>query len=87
MASQGIDIWVDNHLFVEICRALRMHVDSDRQIVALNASHHIVIRPTVKKIFEKYSDEFGLIRLEEWKEGLVLWVCGQIKWKSWENNK
>lgn len=30
-------------------------------------------------------EEFGVIRMEEWPEGLVLWVDGQIRWKSWED--
>jgi hypothetical protein len=31
----------------------------------------------------KFRDEFGVVRLEEWPEGLVLWVGGQIRWRSW----
>lgn len=31
-------------------------------------------------------DKYGVVRLEEWKEGLVLWVGGQIVWKSWDKN-
>lgn len=27
---------------------------------------------------------YGPIRLELWSEGLVLWVGGEIRWKSWE---
>lgn len=29
-------------------------------------------------------NKYGVIRLEEWPEGLVLWVDGLIVWKSWE---
>jgi len=28
--------------------------------------------------------KYGVVCLEEWSEGLVLWVGGQIVWKSWE---
>lgn len=28
---------------------------------------------------------YGDIVIEEWLEGLVLWVGGKIVWKSWEN--
>lgn len=29
------------------------------------------------------ADRYGIIRLEQCPEGLVLWVGGEIKWKSW----
>lgn len=32
----------------------------------------------------KLNQKLGTICLEEWPEGLVLWVGGEIKWKSWE---
>ncbi len=32
---------------------------------------------------EELRSEFGVIRLEEWPEGVVLWVGGQIRWRSW----
>lgn len=49
----------------------------------------------IKKLFEfmdrsctwanaDVAERYGTIRLEEWPEGLVLWVGGEIKWKSWE---
>lgn len=28
--------------------------------------------------------DFGMIRIEEWPEGLVLWVGGEIVWRSWK---
>lgn len=31
------------------------------------------------------SQEFGTIRLAKWPEGLVLWVNGEIRWRSWED--
>lgn len=31
-----------------------------------------------------YKGQYGVIRLEEWPEGLVLWVGGKIVYKSWE---
>lgn len=33
------------------------------------------------------SDDLGVIRVEKWPEGLVLWVGGKVKWKSWENEE
>lgn len=39
--------------------------------------------PEIVKLYEQRSDEFGVIRLELWPEGLVLWVGGEIRWKSW----
>lgn len=27
----------------------------------------------------------GVVRIEEWPEGLVLWVGGEIAWKQWEH--
>lgn len=37
----------------------------------------------VKFLFETRSEKFGVIRLEMWPEGLVLWVGGQLAWRSW----
>lgn len=34
-------------------------------------------------VTEEFYDEYGTIRLEEWPEGLILWVNGMIRWKSW----
>ncbi len=34
---------------------------------------------------EYLREEFGVIRMEEWPEGLVLWVGGQARWRSWED--
>lgn len=31
----------------------------------------------------EYLMKYGVIRLEEWPEGLVLWVDGKAVWKSW----
>src|ERR1035437_6166393 len=30
-----------------------------------------------------YAD-LGAIKVEQWQEAIVLWVGGEIKWKSWE---
>lgn len=35
-------------------------------------------------ILQRVSDQHGAIRLEEWPEGLVLWVGGEIRWWSWK---
>ena len=35
------------------------------------------------KLFEQKTDHGGVIRLELWPEGFVLWHHGQIVWKSW----
>jgi hypothetical protein len=41
--------------------------------------------PEIKNLYlnEDYAYRFGTIRLEMWPEGLVLWVGGGVKWKSW----
>ncbi len=31
--------------------------------------------------------DIGVAKLELWPEGLVLWVGGEIVWKSWEPNR
>jgi hypothetical protein len=43
--------------------------------------------PSVRVITQDTSmaDEYGTIRVEEWPEGLVLWVDGQIRWRSWQD--
>jgi len=28
-------------------------------------------------------DKHGTVRVEEWPEGLVLWVGGEIAWRQW----
>lgn len=32
---------------------------------------------------EETTPERGVIRLEKWEEGYVLWFHGEIVWKSW----
>lgn len=32
----------------------------------------------------RQTDAWGMIRVSQWPEGLVLWVGGKIKWKSWQ---
>jgi hypothetical protein len=39
----------------------------------------------VEKLFETSTEDLGVIRLERWPEGFVLWAGGIIRWKSWEN--
>jgi hypothetical protein len=34
---------------------------------------------------EDYRRNFGVVKLEEWPEGLVLWVGGQIRWESFRD--
>lgn len=34
---------------------------------------------------KSFQHAFGTVRLEEWPEGLVLWVGGQIRWRSWRD--
>lgn len=46
----------------------------------------IVLERKVTTVFETsdYKNaEYGTIRLEEWPEGLVLWVAGHSVWRSW----
>jgi hypothetical protein len=35
-------------------------------------------------LFEERTDAEGTIRLERWPEGLVLWVGGEIRWRSFD---
>jgi hypothetical protein len=35
-------------------------------------------------LFETRTDADGVIRVECWPEGLVLWVGGVIRWKQWK---
>ncbi len=35
-------------------------------------------------LFSHWINEYGAIRIEIWPEGLVVWVGGQIRYKSWE---
>lgn len=34
-----------------------------------------------------FQNEYGTIRVAEWPEGIVLWVGGEIRWKSWQDPK
>ena len=38
-------------------------------------------------MFRTDDDVLGVVRLSRWPEGMVLWVGGQIAWKSWETPK
>jgi hypothetical protein len=48
-------------------------------------SKDVPVTAEVTPIFEsfQFEKEFGVIRLENWPEGIVLWVGGQIRWRSW----
>jgi hypothetical protein len=35
-------------------------------------------------ISEACTVKHGVVRVEEWPEGLVLWVGGEIAWRQWE---
>lgn len=37
----------------------------------------------VQPLFKCTHEIFGVVRVEEWPEGLVVWVGGEIRWKSW----
>ena len=37
----------------------------------------------VEKLYEERTEALGVVRLERWPEGLVLWVGSTILWKSW----
>lgn len=39
-------------------------------------------QPDAKNLI-KFNAKYGVVRLEEWPEGLVLWVDGKIVYKSW----
>jgi hypothetical protein len=34
---------------------------------------------------DAHREKFGLVKLEQWPEGLVLWVGGQIRWASFRD--
>lgn len=44
----------------------------------------------VKHCISFNTNQFGgkdeVVKIEQWSEGLVLWVGGEIKWKSWEKS-
>lgn len=42
---------------------------------------------TIHTMFQGQSEWFGVIRLESWPEGLVLWVGGEIVWRSWQGTE
>jgi hypothetical protein len=42
-------------------------------------------RDHVRVLFEYKHILFGVIRVEQWYEGLILWVGGEIRWKSWND--
>jgi len=50
---------------------------------------HFFPEVEVRKLYEslRYMESLGVVRLEEWPEGLVLWVGGEIVWKSWARCK
>jgi hypothetical protein len=38
-------------------------------------------------LFEARYDDYGTVRLEVWQDGLVVWIAGQIVWKTWESQQ
>ena len=58
-------------LFIDMCIKEKIIVQDD---------------PKVKTIYhtKDYADQFGHINIEIWPEGLVVWVGGEIRWKSWK---
>lgn len=42
------------------------------------------ITKTVQMNEDNYFGDFGIIRVETWPEGLVIWVGGEIVYKSWK---
>lgn len=38
-----------------------------------------------KHHFDKWFDQYGTVRIEEWPEGLVIWVGGEIVYRSWKS--
>lgn len=59
----------------------------DEVFVALKEQgFKIVPPPEITKLFEYEGVDGGMIRLETWPEGLVLWVNGKIKYKFWEDS-
>lgn len=41
--------------------------------------------PVVNTILYQITQKYDVIKVEEWQEGLVIWVGGQIVYRSWEN--
>lgn len=41
----------------------------------------------IQTLYTERTDAEGVIRLERWPEGLVLWVGGEIRWKAWADPK
>ncbi len=37
-----------------------------------------------KKYFEQRFQKWGVVRVEEWPEGLLVWVGGEIVYRSWK---
>lgn len=36
------------------------------------------------KLYEERDERLGVVRLERWPEGIVLWCGGEIAWRSWK---
>jgi len=39
--------------------------------------------PELETLLKTETPRFGVVRVARWPEGLVLWVGGEIVWKSW----
>ncbi len=35
---------------------------------------------------DAFNKTLGVVRLEVWREGIVLWVGGEIRWQSWSDS-
>lgn len=63
---------------------VRIHIDPDYCRLSAPADWAEECPPDNPAVhFNRSWPAHGLVRIEEWPEGLVLWVGGEIKWKSW----
>lgn len=53
-------------------------------VTALEALGLLKLEEKNKVYIETTNDKQGTIRLEQWSKGLVLWVDGEIVYRSWK---
>lgn len=84
MSQKLIDVWVDPDKFAEIARVKGLDGSYPGFSVALDANHTLLFQPTVRTLVKAADDDLGMIKVEKWKEGIVLWVGGEMIFKSWK---
>lgn len=79
-----IEVWVDPIKYSEICAAKGRDYLYSSVCISINSHSALLIKPTVRTLAVINDDDLSVIKVEKWKEGIVIWIGGEIAFKSWK---